>query len=488
MGCLLGLGSACAESTSTRDGAADAAAEGAAGGEPSRDAGERADASDAGPSPPTEVRFESGFVRAAHARPGGGFLLLLERPVVLRERWGTPDRSVVWLDSSLAEVKRLEAADGRAILDVVVHPSGEATLLEASSEGFVLVRLDAELSRRGESPLEDDAIYTDPPTMADGESRSRIEEATRDVGRLARAADAGDASEHVLLATRTGRHSVVAYRLDYRADAGFSIARRTLVVPAHTVVGVGLIGGTYDTFGQMEAQYAVHIARGHSGVAYVGVQPPKVSPGAFVRAVRAAFGDTFTTDPELRDIFVTRLDPTGARVGLSVVSTPFADEIYALRAAGDDALVIGRLEEWNEQGTGFDALVGRVTPSGEVTTARIDVARSDLAFDAVELPGGALLVVGASNYDQNPRGASISEAANTFARVVRPDGATTDIPLPNGPRHSHTRFVLPLAAFPADDAPRAHLFGGMLDGPGTHSGDDDTSLVRARGFVTVVRP
>jgi hypothetical protein len=30
------------------------------------------------------------------------------------------------------------------------------------------------------------------------------------------------------------------------------------------------------------------------------------------------------------------------------------------------------------------------------------------------------------------------------------------------------------------------LVGGMLDGPGTHSGDSDPTLVRARGFLTEV--
>jgi hypothetical protein len=41
-------------------------------------------------------------------------------------------------------------------------------------------------------------------------------------------------------------------------------------------------------------------------------------------------------------------------------ASPLEEQLVGLRAGQDSALVIGRKEYWNEQGTGFDALVARL--------------------------------------------------------------------------------------------------------------------------------
>lgn len=429
------------------------------------------------PQPP-ELRFETDgrFVRAAHPLPAGGLVLVLERPRSLRDASLDPDRELAWVAREGTLLATFRAPTGRAILDVTVHPSGEATTLLASEAGFALVRHDAMGRSLGTTALDDPAIARDPPALRPGEPAGPIETATHDVGRIA--ADGAN----VVLATRTGRHSVVAYRVAFDAnDARFSIGARTLVVPAHPILPVGLTGGTYDSFGQLEAHYAVHVARGSSGIAYVAVAHARVDTQPMLRAHRAVFGEDLVTDPDGLDLFVTRITAEGTRLGTSVVGTPDDDQLYGLRALGDDVVALGRSERWNDAGTGFDALVGRVDARGAVAVQRFDVDRGDVAFDATPAPDGGLVVVGASGYAQNPHGASITEASDAFARWLRADGSVVALTVPRGPRHNEARTIVRVA-----DGRIA--IGGMRDGPGTHSADDDPSALRARGFATSIDP
>ncbi len=425
---------------------------------------------------PNTIRFADAFPRAAHARPRGGWAVLLDRPVYLRKVHGRPDRQIALLDALGKEQARLGPATGRELIDVAVHGSGALTALEASDDGYFLVRFDAAGARLRETPLVDDAIYTDLPKMhEDDVHRSRIEPHTHDAGRILAA------SEGVVLATRTGRHSVVAYGVAFDPASGYAPAWRTLVVPAHGITQVALIGGSYDTFGQLDAPYVPHLARDASGTIYVGVQHARLEGGLMVKAFESVFGEKVTTDPDRLDLFVTRITHGGERLGISVVGTPEDDQLYGLRSETSGAMVLGRSELWNAEGTGFEALVGHVASDGSVTVDRFDVERSDIAFDALRTSSGDVIAVGARGYSQNPRGASVSEESYPFA-LVRSSGATTRaLSLPQGPRHGEARFVMPTTD-------GRLLVGGMLDGPGTHSADGDQTLLRTRGFIRFVTP
>ena len=413
-------------------------------------------------SPPVrdlDVRFRPGFARSAHDRPGGGFVVLVDRPVDIRVAWGSPDRELLVLHANGTIERRIAATAGRELVDAVVHPSGKITRLEATPDGWHLVR--DELDER----LVDDAIYTDPPGMHPDEPRRPLEEYAHDSGRLL--AD----GEGAIVAARTGRHSVILYRLTH----DFHVAWRRLVVPAHVILPTMLTGGTYDTFGQLESQYAVHLARDGQGILYIATSHARLDTDNFIKAHEKLFGERLATDPDALDVFVSRYSTDGIRFGTSVVGTEHDDQLYGLRGGATGAWTLGRTEIWNEQGTGFDALVGKVDGSGNVTVHRFDVDRGDIAFDAIE-KAGDLLVVGASGYAQNPKGASITEESSTFARWLHRGDR---IALPNGPRHSEARFVSLRGG--------GFLVGGMLDGPGTHSADGDVTLLRAAGFVTFVR-
>ena len=357
----------------------------------------------------------------------------------------------------------------RFLLDFARHPSGELTLLFSTNAGYELERRDESGALIAESALEDDQIDADPPAWT-GPANSPIESLTRDAGRLEAT------GEDVIIATRSGRHSVIAYRYERELTRTW----RTLVVPAFSMYGIGLTGGSYDTFGQLECHPSVHVAVDDTGRVYVAVQHPHTGDDSLLHAHEAVFGEQLVGDENGLDIYVTRLSGDGQRLGTQVVGTSEQDELYGLRASHGSVLVTGRKEYPDATGTGFDALLARVDgPTGAVEVGELDVDRSDLAFDAVVLDDDSWLVAGVSGYDQNPNGASISEASTAFVRRVRKSGDAVALVTPNGKRHNEARTLV-------QRADGTWLVGGMHDGPGTHSADGDSSKLTARGFLSAL--
>jgi hypothetical protein len=443
------------------------------GGVEARPDGPLEDAPDAEvpPAAPLDLRFAAKFARKIEPA-GAGFLVLLDHPQSLSVDWGHPARELRRIAPSGFVAWGLASAADRELLDFAAHPSGDVTALFASGAGFRLVRLSAEGAIRGDEAVVDTEIDSDAPARPAGQPPSgQIDPHTHDCGRVAAL------GEDAVVALRTGRHSVIAHRFAFSAGA-FAPRYRTLVVPAYPISPIGLIGGSYDTFGAVEAQLHVHLAVGPEGIAYVGIRYSELTANRLVKSFKDVFGETLATDPDFADSYVTRLAPDGARLGISVVGTDRPDEIFGLRAVAGAAWVLGRNEVWNAQGTGFDALVARVdAETGDVLARSLDVELGDIAFDLapVSWPGGGVVVVGASGYNQNPSGASISEPSAPFARWLH-EGLVTPVPLPSAPRHNEARVIVPL--------PDGRLVvGGMLDGPGTHSADGNPSLLRADGFL-----
>lgn len=420
-----------------------------------------------------DLRYDWVFPRKVErARPGSGWLVLLERTQLLSEYWA-PGRELAWLDAAGQVVRAHGSTADSAVLDFAQHPSGELTVLVSTTEHYALRRFDERGNFLGETALEDPFIDQDPPALPPGTVTPAIEQGSRDAARLA------TLGEDVVVATRTGRHSVVAYRFGFEAGA-FTQRWRALVVPGHSLYPVGLTGGSYDTFGQLEAQYVPHVAVSDSGVVFLATQHPLAGGDSHIRAHAKVFGEQLVGDADHADLYVTRLSSTGARLGTSVVGTSEIDELYGLRAVGETAYLVGRTEHWNEQGTGFDALVGIVSATdGSVTTRELDVELSDLAFDAYPLAGGGLLVAGVSGYAQNPHGASVTEASHAFVVRLGADGSRESVELPSSARHDEARAAMLL------EGDRL-LVAGMLGGPGTHSADGDQSLIRANGFLELL--
>ena len=426
------------------------------------------------------LKFDQGLVMKVQARSDGSLLVLLDRPLDMRVDWGSPQRELLLLDATGAQLASVASSTSeRFLLDFAVHPSDDVSVLYSSATEYSLERFDDEGHSVGASALSDAQIDSDPPVNS-GAPSPAVETLTRDAGRIAAF------GEQVVVATRTGRHSVIARRFGFFADdegPAFHAEWRTLVVPPFGMAAVGLKGGSYDTFDAVQAQAMLHLAVDQQGTIYVAVQHPRVSETALIKAHAKVFGETLVGDPDALDLYVTRIAGSGTRIGTTVVGTPEDDQLFGLRAGQDSALVIGRKEYWNEQGTGFDALVARLDgPTGALKVRELHVKRSDLGFDAAPLEDGSWLVTGASDWQQNPNGASVSEESQAFLARISESGEPTAIPglADLRVRHNEGRTLLALGR-------GRWLVGGMTDGPGTHSGDADASQVRASGFLREVQ-
>lgn len=106
----------------------------------------------------------------------------------------------------------------------------------------------------------------------------------------------------------------------------------------------------------------------------------------------------------------------------------------------------------------------------------VDVDRGDVLFDVAALPSGRFLALGTTGYVQNPSGASISEAAQPLLVLLNADGSLAqNLGFIGGARHNQLTTIAPL---------NGHwILGGMINGPGTHSGDANRELIVADGFL-----
>lgn len=468
---------ACGQAASAPGGGGDAGGSGGtaghnAGGDDQGGAGNAGSAGDGnsgGEDSPPDLAMKGVYVKEAIAGEENTLLVLVDEPLSLLVDNGSPQRELWHIRGSRGVVRLARSSGSRFLLDFARHPSGELTLLFSDAQGYYLERLDADGAVLAELDLVDAEIDQDPPA-GQGAPNPAIDPLSRDAGRLAAT------GEDVVVAARTGRHSVIAYGFTLE-EQSFEAKWRTLVVPPHGLYGIGLTGGTYDTFGQLAAHTGVHVAVDEAGRAYVAVQHPHTGERSLLKAHERVFGEELVGDADGLDLYVTRLAAAGERLGTTVVGTAEEDELYGLRAIADGAIVTGRTEHWNEAGTGFDALYARVDgASGDVDVHELDVDAGDLAFDAVPLADGSWLVAGVSGYAQNPHGASVSEESRAFARLVLADGTSTALVTPNGKRHNEARTL-------AQRGDGQWVVGGMVDGPGTHSADSDPTLLTASGSL-----
>ncbi len=125
---------------------------------------------------------------------------------------------------------------------------------------------------------------------------------------------------------------------------------------------------------------------------------------------------------------------------------------------------------WNA----FTAFVGHDGTLGPYSV--VDVDRGDVLFDVAALPSGRYLALGTTGYVQNPSGESISEAAQPLLVLLNSDGSLAqNLTYIGGARHNQLTTIASLNG--------RWLLGGMINGPGTHSGDADRGLIVADGFL-----
>lgn len=402
--------------------------------------------------PPLDVGVDKvAVMKARHT--GTDYLLLLESLTSLLDPDG-PHRVLRRFRPGGAVLEYVAPA-GAVISDFAAHPDGDASILLVDDAGYALERWMPDGSRSGAVQIEN--IVPTPWTHQAGHVAA--------------------AGNEAILALRANDNSIHAYRYA-PAGASYQAVWEALVEPANGLLPVGLTSGSFDTFEQLQNPFRAYVDVAPGGAIWVGLLVDPLS--GLIDAHNSAFGDDLRpiSDTQLTfDVLVTQLDGSGHRVLSRVVGTQWHDEIYGMRAVAGELLMVGRTETTPGDAGGWDALLARVTDDGTVSLRTIDVDAADILFDVDELPDGRTIAIGGTGYTKNPTGDSISETCSLLALVIDKD-TQIRLPLPSPPRHNHLRTLL-------SGEPEVWV-GGMANGPGTHSGDSDPSLIRADPFVAVL--
>jgi hypothetical protein len=421
------------------------------------------------PPPVVPLDFEVSAMAVIKVRPSPDGVALLEEKLRPLLDPG-PERRLTLLDGNGAVRARYSAPAGSSLIDFAQHSSGAITVALATAKTVTLVRLDRAAVASQEFPLLDPQAPNDPFYDHGGvhDDGSMVPAFTRDAVRMA------PVGENLVVALRTGRNAVVAYRLEFAQPGGFSRTWRTLVEPGVSMFGIGITSGTFDTFNALENHFHVHLdADGQGNIAVAVAGRPDF-------ALFAAHADFFHEPTAVTSgLLVSRLGANGQRLGTTPIDTTQVSELHGVRLNGNDIGLVGRVfSQQLPDGSGWNAYAAHVDrTSGALLNYRVvDIDRGEILFDIAPLAPGRFLVAGAAGYTQNPTGASVSEQSTPLLAVLESDGTLRQrIDFTAGARQNQLRSVV---------ARGDHwLVGGLVNGPGTHSGDGNPALITADGFA-----
>jgi hypothetical protein len=425
-------------------------------------------------TPPPSGNLDLGVTgrTVTKVRAAGNEAVLLEEQLTSIFEDG-PKRTLAILQGDGHTLAPYAPPAGWSVIDFATHPSGDISVALTTVTGVRIVRLDRSGSTRSDQIFLDPAAAVDPFfNYAQGlKNDDALQPAL--MHDAARVAPLGESLAVVL---RTGRNAIVAYRLDPDANGAYQRSWRTLVEPGASILLESITSGSFDVFGQLQNHLRV----------YVDVNPDAAEPAIGVvnapflnysfRAHAEYFGEPIAAT---NGVLLSRVAiADGRRLGSTVVDTQDRAELHGLRATPQGFLLVGRvLSEVRSDGTGwnaFTAIVGQDGSSGPYNV--VDVDRGDVLFDAAPLPDGRYLSLGTTGYTQNPSGESISEAAQPLLVLLNSDGSLAqNLHYAGGARHNQLTTIAFLNG--------RWILGGMVDGPGTHSGDADRGLIVADGFV-----
>lgn len=424
------------------------------------------------PPPPAPLALATPGVAAMKARANGSGWVLMTEKLRGLENTTTPDRRLLVSTDGRQAGTPITAPAGWSLIDFAVHPSGQLSVVLTTNKAVKLQRRSANGTLIGESDFTDTQAPTDPylgDPLQIRDSTSLQPHATRDAVRIA------PLGEDLVLALRTGRHAVVAHRLAHGGNGQFTRSWRTLVEPGVFIGAIGLTSGTFDPFNSLDNQWKLSLdvdAQGRSAIA-VNLGYTELAEGHAQH-----FNEAAVRQVE-HGMLATQLNAQGQRLGATVVNTLQRSEVHALRWAGDQLLVAGRVRTTNPpDGFGWDAYLARLPAGGGAggSVQVLDFGRGDVILDIAPTADGRLLLAGATGYAQNPAGGSISEDAQPLlALVPAAGGNATRLSAHAGPRHNQVRSLAPWQG--------RWLIGGFENGPGTHSADADPSKLTADGHL-----
>ncbi len=429
------------------------------------------------PPPPAPIAIAVSGMAAIKVQAGAAGIAVLEQRLTSITEPG-PDRTLAIFDGLGAPSGRYTPPAGFSLIDFTQHPSGEISVALATATGVRLARIDRAASLVDDLAIVDAQAATDPFFDTGGihDDNSLLPIFTRDAVRVAAI------GEDLAVALRSGRNATIAYRFTHARPGGYTRLWRTLAEPGFSVFAIEITSGTFDTFDALINQWQVTLDADAAGNIAIGAVS-KFEAARLFEAHSRYFGDSIAAQ---EGVLVTRIGPDGTRLGATAIDTVQDTELHGLRMAGDDIVFMGRVfSTQRADGGGWNAYWGRIAKtSGALATYRtVDVELGEILFDSVPLTQGGWLVAGSAGYTQNPTGASVSEQASPLLAILESDGTLRKrVPFAAGPRQNQLRSLAALGSH--------WIVGGMANGPGTHSGDGDRTLITADGFAreTAVDP
>jgi len=424
--------------------------------------------------PPKEtptVNLSVSGLTVTKARTANNAIILLEERLnsILEDG---PQRTLAVLQSDGRPISSYMPPAGWSIVDFAVHPSGDISAILTTAREVRIVRLGSNGSIRSDQPFLDPAAPTDPFFNYAGgiKDDNALQPALmHDAARLA------PLGESLAVVLRTGRNAIVAYRLDPDVSGAYRQAWRTLIEPGASIFGLGITSGSFDVFRQLENHLSIFLDIDSDATLAIGVVDATMLNFTF-RAHAEYFNEPITASI---GVLLTRVaSADGRRLGSTAIDTHDRAELHGLRAVPRGFMLVGRvLSEVRSDGTGWNAFTAFVGGDGTPGPySVVDVDRGDVLFDVAALPSGRYLALGTTGYVQNPSGESISEAAQPLLALLNNDGSLAqNLGYVGGARHNQLTTISPLNG--------RWLLGGMINGPGTHSGDAQHELIVADGFL-----
>lgn len=403
-------------------------------------------------------------------RAAGNKIVVLEEHLTSIFEDG-PQRTLAILQSDGRTLMPYVTPQGWSLVDFAVHPSGDISAVLTTATEVRIVRLDPDGAVRTDQPFVDSVSPNDPYFNYGGgiKNDGALQPALmHDAARLAAL------GENLAVVLRTGRNAIVAYRLDADASGAYTRDWRSLVEPGSSILLEGITSGSFDVFGQLQNHMSIFIDA-NSDTLGVGVVNSPERNFTF-RAHSEFFNEPI---PATNGVLLSRVAiEDGRRLGSTAIDTHNLAELHALRATPRGFLVAGRvLTEVRSDGSGWNAFAGMVGADGSPGPySVVDVDRGDVLLDVAPLASGKFLGLGSTGYTQNPTGASISESAQPLLVLLNADGSLAQkLDYVGGARQNQLTTTTTLNG--------QLILGGMVNGPGTHSGDGDRSLIVADGFV-----
>jgi hypothetical protein len=383
-----------------------------------------------------------------------------------------PQRTLAILQSDGHAVQPYMAPPEWSVVDFAVHPSGDISAILTTAREVRIVRLDPSASIRSDQSFLDPAAVTDPFFNYAGGSK---DDSALQPALMHDAAQLAPLGESLAVVLRTGRNAIVAYRLDPDVSGAYRRAWRTLVEPGSSILGEGITSGSFDVFGQLENHLRIYVDVDTPDTLAVAVRNAPMLNFTF-RAHAEYFSEPIAAS---MGVLLTRVaSADGRRLGSTVIDTHDRAELHGVRATPRGFVLVGRvLSELRSDGTGWNAFTAFVGSDGTPGPySVVDIDRGDVLFDVAALPSGRYLALGTTGYVQNPDGASISEAAQPLLVLLNSDGSLAqNLGCIGGARHNQLTTIASLNG--------RWLLGGMINGPGTHSGDAHRELIVADGFL-----